>query len=104
MTSVEESRLKVWAELGPQTGSPQPRRDLGSRGRHAAEHCREAVIMSGMAPPWTEEARAARRGNRARGNQNAWVGGWGWVGRGWGSVKATVPQSNFLLHPLQVDG
>ena len=46
MTSVEESRLKVWAELGPQTGSPQPRRDLGSRGRHAAEHCREAVIMS----------------------------------------------------------
>ena len=75
MTGVEESRLKVWAELGPQTGSPQPGRDLDSRGRHAAEHCREAVIMSGMAPPWTEETRAARGGNTARGNENAWVGG-----------------------------
>ena len=31
------------------------------------------------------------------------AGGWGvWVG-GW-SVKATVPQSNLLLRPLQVDG
>ena len=92
MTSMEESRLKVWAELGPQTSSPQPGRDLGSRGRHAAEHCREAVIMSGMAPPWTEETRAARRGNRARGNQNAWVGGWG--GRG-GQLKPQFHRVTF---------
>lgn len=51
MTGVEESWLKVWAELGRQAGSPQPGRDLGSRGRHASEHRREAVIVSGMAPP-----------------------------------------------------